>query len=136
MVDKAGSEQAPKPVKFLKSGAPVDVGKATQFKPGQSGNPAGMKRGFKHLSTHIQELLNDEEFETMLPDRLNGWTQYKGAPVKAIVKTATIKAVQGDDKAREWLAKYGYGTKVELGGSVDGNLTVQIVKYGDEGNDK
>lgn len=38
----------------------------TQFQPGESGNPAGKPKGTKHLSTHIQEMLNDEKFELKL----------------------------------------------------------------------
>lgn len=33
---------------------------------------------------------------------------------KRIVQTAMIRAIQDDLKAAEWLAKYGYGTKVEV----------------------
>lgn len=86
----------------------------TQFKPGESGNPAGKPKGAKHLSTHIQEMLNDEEFETYLEHPAKGYVPFKGAPIKAIVTVALRKAAAGDDKAREWLAKYGYGTKLQL----------------------
>lgn len=120
----SGNTQAEK---LLKSGVPVSVGKATQFKPGQSGNPAGPKPGYKHLSTHIQEMLNDEEFTTYLADARDGWKEYKGAPVKAIVKTAMLKAIQGDTKAADWLAKYGYGTKVEVDGNLKGEQTITVI---------
>lgn len=88
--------------------------RSTQFKPGQSGNPAGKPKGALHLTTHIQNMLNDEDFTTYLADARDGWKEFKGAPIKAIVQTAMIKAIQGDDKAREWLAKYGYGQKLEV----------------------
>jgi len=91
-----------------------DVGRNTQFQPGQSGNPAGKPKGAKHLSTWIQDMLNDEEFETYLQHPTKGYVPFKGAPIKAIVQTAQQKAVAGDDKAREWLAKYGYGQKFEV----------------------
>lgn len=90
----------------------VTVGK--QFKPGESGNPAGKPKGTIHLSTHIQNLLNDENFELYLEDRLDGWKKFDGPPIKAIMTVAIRKAAAGDDKAREWLAKYGYGQKFEL----------------------
>lgn len=32
------------------------------WKPGQSGNPAGKPKGTKHLSTWMQEMLEDEEY--------------------------------------------------------------------------
>lgn len=113
---KTGGTQAAKsaPKKLLANGLDPSIGKATQFKPGQSGNPEGPKPGYKHLSTHIQDLLNDEGFETWLPDVREGFKEYKGAPIKAIVRTAMIKAMTGDMKSADWLAKYGYGTKVEV----------------------
>jgi hypothetical protein len=80
----------------------------TQFKPGQSGNPAGKPKGAIHLSTHIQNLLNDPDF---LPEDAEG---NKVIPIKAIIKTALIKAREGDQRWADWLAKYGYGQKFEL----------------------
>ena len=98
-MDKAGDRQAT----FDPS-----IGKDTQFKPGQSGNPAGMPKGYKRLSTWIQELANDEEFETGIFDSKVGYRDYKGAPIKAIVSVTLQKAVNGDEKAREWIGRY-YG---------------------------
>jgi hypothetical protein len=90
------------------------VGKDTQFPPGVSGNPAGKPAGTKHISTWIQDLMEDEEFEALLPDPRDGWKTYKGAPMPAILKVMSIKAMQGDVKAFDALAKYGYGTKLDL----------------------
>lgn len=91
-----------------------NIGKDTQFKPGKSGNPAGKPKGTKHLSTWIQELMNDEEFEANLIDAKKGLIEYKGAPLKAIITVAITKAVNGDEKAREWLAKYGWKTQLDI----------------------
>lgn len=91
--------------------------KDTQFKPGESGNPAGKPKGSLHLSTHIQNMLNDDEFTMWLTDTRDGFREYKGAPIKAIIQTALIQAAsKGKDgaAAREWLAKYGYGQKFEV----------------------
>lgn len=110
----SGSEQAGAGEKLLKSGAPVSVGKATQFKKGQSGNPAGRPEGRLNLSTHIQNLLNAEDFETWLPDPQQGWKEFKGVPMKAIISTAITRAIAGDMKAMDWIAKYGYGTRIDL----------------------
>lgn len=82
---------------------------ATQFKPGQSGNLLGKPKGTKHLSTWIQDLLNDEEF---ISDNIDG-QEYKGAPIKAIIKVAIKKSIDGDNKWAEWLGKHGYGIKTE-----------------------
>lgn len=87
-----------------------DIGKDTQFKPGQSGNPDGKPKGTKHLSTYIQEALTDENFELKLKDG----TILKEMPIKAIIKTAVAKSVSGDTRAMEWLAKHGYGEKINI----------------------
>lgn len=88
--------------------------KDTQFQPGQSGNPKGKLKGTKHISTWIQDLLNDEEFQTYVPDARDGFKEFKGAPMKAIVKAMTIKAITGDVKAFDALAKYGYGQNIKM----------------------
>lgn len=80
------------------------------WKPGQSGNPAGKPRGTKHLSTWIQEMMEDDTFTHKLA---SGQTK-KEAPVKAIVSTLIKKAIEGDMRAIDLLAKYGYGTKLDL----------------------
>ena len=82
----------------------------TKWKPGQSGNPAGKPKGAKHLSTHIQNMLNDVNFEL----KLKNGELLKGAPIKAIIKTAIAKSISGDTRAMEWLAKHGYGEKINL----------------------
>jgi len=74
----------------------------------------GPPKGTKHISTWIQEMLNDEEFELWMQHPTKGYETFKGAPLKAIIKTAAIKAANNDAPAREWLAKYGYGSKVEV----------------------
>lgn len=106
----------------------------TKWKPGQSGNPAGPKPGYKHLATWIQEMLNDDEFTTYLQDPVVGYKEFKGAPVKAIVGTAILKAANNDAPAREWLAKHGYGTKLTL--ATEDPIEVLLRKYGiEEGKD-
>ena len=74
----------------------------------------GKPKGTKHLSTWIQQMLNDEDFETYLQHPTKGYEEFKGAPIKAIVTVAMRKALAGDDRAMEWLAKHGYGTKMIL----------------------
>lgn len=79
----------------------------TQFKPGQSGNPAGKPKGARHLSSVIQELMDDDDFELKLKD---GKT-LKGRPSRKLTEVMYGMAVSGNVKAAEWLAKHGYGTK-------------------------
>lgn len=100
----------------------------TQFQPGQSGNPAGKPKGTKHLSTWIQDLMEDESFNASIFDINKGYVEFKGAPAKAIVTVAVHKAVAGDEKAREWLGKYGYGTKLELANNPENPITSPVTR--------
>lgn len=88
--------------------------KDTQFsKDRQPPVPGGtFKKGTKHLSTWIQEMLNDESFELFLHDKREGYKKFEGAPIKAIVRTALIHAANGDKKWADWLANNGYGQKL------------------------
>lgn len=81
---------------------------------GEVRNPKGKPKGTKHISTWIQEMLNDPEFETVLLDANKGAVPFKGAPLEAIIKVATHRAIHDKEKGSvwaEWLAKHGYGTK-------------------------
>ena len=99
--------------------------KDTQWQPGQSGNPAGKPKGAKHISTWIQELLNDEEFTGKVLDG-DDLKEYKGAPAKAIVRAHAQLALQGNVKAADLLFKYGYGTKTTLANDPENPLTPAI----------
>lgn len=81
-------------------------------------------KGTIHLSTHIQNLMADDAFEANILDAKVGIKEYHGAPIRAIIEVAITKAVNGDDKAREWLAKYGWGTKLELANNPDNPITM------------
>lgn len=84
---------------------------------GEVRNPKGKPKGTKHISTWIQEMLNDEEFETVLIDANKGAIPFKGAPLEAIIKVAMHKAIHDKEKGNvwaEWLAKHGYGNNINL----------------------
>jgi hypothetical protein len=101
----------------------------TRWQAGQSGNPAGKPKGTKNLSSWIREMLEDESFTQKLK---NGKT-VKGAPVQAVVKTLIEKAIQGDMKAFDLLARYGYGTKVDVTAvSTNVNLSTDLSEMTDE----
>lgn len=80
-------------------------------KKGEVRNPKGKPKGTIHLSTHIQQMLNDEDFTASMVDSQGKQFSFKGHPVKAIIKTAIIKATQGDKQWADWIAQNGYGTK-------------------------
>ena len=84
------------------------------WKSGQSGNSAGKPKGTKHLSTWIQEMLNDPNFTTLIRDRSLGYREHNGAPLKAIINTLIIKSINGDIRSFDILCKYGYGTKIDV----------------------
>lgn len=93
----------------MSSGNPniAEHGKATQWQPGQSGNPSGPAAGFKHIATYIREAMDDEQFEAEI---LEGYklVEYKGIPAKAVVRVAIKKALAGDVRWADWLARHGY----------------------------
>lgn len=106
-----------------------------QFKPGESGNPAGKPKGAKHLSTWVQEMMNDENFELFLEDRREGFKRFEGAPVKAIVTTAIRRAAGGDQRWATWLKDSGWGSKVDvtsngetLGVSISAEQAEQLIR--------
>lgn len=84
---------------------------------GQVLNPHGRPKGSKNLSTWIQDLLNDETFETQFLDSRTGIREYKGAPIKAIIQVAIHRALHDEKngiKWAEWLGKYGYGIALKI----------------------
>lgn len=83
-------------------------------KKGEVRNPNGRPKGTRNLSTWIQELGNDEDFQIYLQDPVKGYVEFKGAPVKAVVETAWRKAAAGDKDAREWLAKHGWKQQIDV----------------------
>jgi hypothetical protein len=105
-----------------------NIGAATQFKPGQSGNPAGTKVGSIHISTHIQRLMDDEEFEANILDPKIGIREYKGAPVRAVLQVALTKAINGDMKALDLLMKYGWSQKIETENTGEQTLTIKHIR--------
>lgn len=83
---------------------------------GEIRNPKGKPKGTKHISTWIQDMLEDEDFETTLIDSKKGVIEFKGAPLKAIIGVAIHKSIHDKNGSTwaEWLAKHGYGTKLSI----------------------
>lgn len=81
------------------------------FKKGKDPRRGTKPKGAIHLSTRIQNMLNDDDFtieEVVDDERI----QFKGNPAEAIIKTAIIKAKNGDKQWADWLANNGYGSKL------------------------
>lgn len=95
---------------------------------GETPNPAGQPKGTQHLSTVIQNLMNDDDFEL----KLKNGTVLKGKPSRKIVETMYALAVSGNTRAAEWLAKHGYGTKIvhdfESGLFTENEMKITIVR--------
>ena len=76
------------------------------WKKGQSGNPAGRKRGSKNVSTIVRELLEQD----VIDDVLGGIPLSKSIKGKstsyaqAMVLVMLQKALEGDVRAVRWLA--------------------------------
>jgi hypothetical protein len=109
------------------------VGKATQFKPGVSGNPLGKPKGSKHINTWVQEILSDEEFEAVLLDSKKGIVEYKGAPLVAILKAQVQMALNSKDesikiKATDLLLKHGWTQKIEQENTGQQELIIKHVR--------
>ena len=103
--------------------------KEHQFKPGQSGNPAGKPKGTIQLSTIIQNLAEDIDWDlTNLKSKDELKEKYGKRGFNALVYVAFSKAMSGDVKAMEWLAKHGYGEKLKL--EVDDSRKQILAKYG------
>lgn len=90
-----------------------------RWQPGESGNPNGQVRGNVHISTMIQGFLNED----VDPDEMNPRDMDKRR-LRALVRVAYDKSKAGDQRWADWLAKYGYGQKLELDQNIKGSITV------------
>ena len=77
----------------------MKAAQASQFKPGQSGNPRGKAKGRKNLTTELLEELSERVVVTE-----NG-RQRKLSKQTIILKRMVTDAAQGDAKARDQLLK-------------------------------
>jgi hypothetical protein len=112
----------------------AEVSKGTQFSSEhQPEIPGGVfKKGKKHLTTWIQNLLEDEDFEANILDSKIGIKEYKGAPIAAIIQVLTVKAINGDVKAIDLLMKYGWSQKLQLGSDPENPLPATKLIDSDE----
>lgn len=103
----------------MASGNPniAKAGEKTRWKPGQTGNPSGPKPGYKHINTWVQELVEDETFVTTVREGLQ-IKEYKGAPIKAMIKAQILLAINGDTNAFNAITKAGWSQKQEVDATV------------------
>jgi Family of unknown function (DUF5681) len=73
----------------------------SRFKPGQSGNPKGKKKGVTSLRADINEVLREKVAATM-----NGVTHFMTGQ-KAMVRAFRAMAIKGNFKAAEFLFSHG-----------------------------
>jgi Family of unknown function (DUF5681) len=67
--------------------------KRSQFRPGQSGNPAGRKQGVRNIRSDLMQELSE-----IIAYPENG-RERKVSKQRAVVKTLVAKAIDGDDRA-------------------------------------
>ena len=89
---KAASPVLRRKAGVLRGGLSPDVGKATQFKPGQSGNPGGRPR--QDLAQQIARAIFEEDYES-------------------ICKALSKKLRKGDIKAFDVVGSRAYGTPIK-----------------------
>lgn len=75
---------------------------------GQSGNPKGKPKGTRHISSIIKEMLETHNFTYDINGKIR-----KGTASEAIVASVILRAIKGDLKAFDLLAKYGYENKLD-----------------------
>lgn len=78
---------------------------ATQFKPGQSGNPKGRPRGQRNLATDLEEELS-EKIQVTENGRSVTVTKQR-----AMIKTLVAKALKGDTRAAGTLIQLARGVE-------------------------
>ena len=90
------------------------VGKATQWKPGKSGNPRGTPKVIPNLDTYIIDLLTEE-----------GASGRDG--LRVILEALRKKAAAGDVRAIELLLDRAYGkVKQTFDQNIIGNIAINV----------
>ena len=83
--------------------------KATRFRPGQSGNPTGHRKGSKTIGARLQELMNSKVTVTE-----QGRTR-RISRLDVMLRQLTNDAMRGDQRALKLLMEFlhRYGPEVE-----------------------
>jgi hypothetical protein len=115
--------------KSLKNLKPFDSDSAR--KAGQKSSKAGSK----HLKTLIQDIGNNIDWDkTTLKDKSQMKEMYGNNAWKALTYVAFTKAMAGDPKAMDWLAKNGYGQSIDVTSDGQAIKTATIIDLGNVTN--
>ena len=92
----------------------------TTFKPGQSGNPKGKKKGTLSMTTKLKEAITKISEGEAEPDDV------------IIVKKVLEKAKKGDERMINLIWNYIDGKPLQqIDQKVSGDLTINLMQYGD-----
>mgnify|MGYP000335884250 CR=1 FL=1 len=102
--------------------------KHTQFKPGQSGNKSGRKKGCRNIKTDLVEELSE-----IIVVQENG-KEKRASKQRIFLKQLCNNAIKGDDKAGRLLAKFmqSYLSSAEETKDMDEQISIEdeeILKY-------
>ena len=80
----------------------VEAGKSTRFKKGQSGNPGGRLKGTPDIPAIIKRISQEPV------DKDSKITKMEG-----VIRKAFEDALEGNDKARQYISDRGWGKAVD-----------------------
>lgn len=107
-----------------------EQGKATRFKPGQSGNPKGRPKGSRNYRTLLREAIEGNAIDwSLIPIQgIEKLAAKHNHPMEAVIYRAYAQAIQGDARARQWLTDtlYGKNYRVTVHHVTDGPQPVPI----------
>jgi hypothetical protein len=95
----------------------------------EAGSKGGLnKKGTKHLCTIIKDIGDNIDWDkTTLKNNEKMKALYGNSGWKALVYVAFTKALAGDSKAMDWLAKNAFGTKLDI--TAENIPPIALVKY-------
>lgn len=114
-----------------------EIGKETQFKPGESGNPAGKPKGTidyaKRVRARLEEALNPLTPIKNIKELID---KYGDSPAAdAVIFALLAKAITGDIPAAKELREAGFGNKLKVAFDndlfVEKTITIKVVNNED-----
>ena len=94
----------------VSGGACGEAALATQFKPGQSGNPRGRPEGTISLETRVRRLLEgDEELPEPIVNAIRNQCGADKRAIDAVMIVGLLQALQGDKGWAQFIVERGWG---------------------------